>query len=362
MRYLFLDIECADGGKGTICSVGYVLTDESFKIIRREDIIINPESRFYLVGRADRPDIELAYPIERFKMAPKFSAFHAKIKALVEAEDTIVVGHAVSGDVVFLNKACARYHLEPFTYRFFDTQRMYSDIFDDKKHISLENALLKLGVNERFRAHQSIEDARASMLLLKALLEKCNKSFDEYCAGSNYATGSTAGGRWEWDQKPTPEEVERRLHRGEGENGMRPGRANHKIFLRYLEHGEALGERSGKLEGKRITISLNYESEHFKEMISLAGMIKAAGGEYVLKASSSDMFVTSDEVGEDGEKRHCSRSEYVMAEIAEGKEIKVITLDDLFAILGITREELESMTAPDTEYLRDEKYGVPLTV
>ena len=37
MKYLFFDIECADGGKGTICSLGYVIADMDFKIIKRED-------------------------------------------------------------------------------------------------------------------------------------------------------------------------------------------------------------------------------------------------------------------------------------------------------------------------------------
>ena len=31
MKYLFFDIECADGGKATICSFGYVIADETGK-------------------------------------------------------------------------------------------------------------------------------------------------------------------------------------------------------------------------------------------------------------------------------------------------------------------------------------------
>ena len=359
MRYLFLDIECADGGKGTICSVGYVLTDESFKIIRREDIIINPESRFYLVGRADRPDIELAYPIERFKMAPKFPAFHAKIKALVEAEDTIVVGHAVSGDVVFLNKACARYHLEPFTYRFFDTQRMYRELSGEKRQKSLEDALLSLGVEDKFRSHQSVEDARATMLLLKALLAKANTSFEEFTAREK-CTGKTAEGKSAWDFIP-PESEQKRLRenkmKGEqGDNVMLKGRRNHTLFLRYLDYGEAIGEQSDKLLGKRVTISMNYETEHFKEMMILAGMIKAAGGEYVLMASRADVFATFEAVDEEGNKRRCSRGEYVQAQIESGKDIEVITFNDLLTLLGTSREDLEAMPEIDCEYLLDDKY------
>lgn len=44
MRLLFFDIECANhyNGKGKICEVGYIITDEKFNILARKDIPINP--------------------------------------------------------------------------------------------------------------------------------------------------------------------------------------------------------------------------------------------------------------------------------------------------------------------------------
>ena len=174
MKYLFFDIECADGGKATICSFGYVIADMDFKIIKREDIIINPEGRFFLTGRAGRPDVELAYPIERFKKAPTFPTFYNKIKALVENEDYYIVGHSIGDDVTYLNKVCERYKLDPYKFTYFDTQRMYRELSGEKRQKSLEDALLSLGVEDKFRSHQSVEDARATMLLLKALLAKAN--------------------------------------------------------------------------------------------------------------------------------------------------------------------------------------------
>ena len=131
MKYLFFDIECADGGKATICSFGYVIADENFKILRREDIVINPQGRFYLTGRAGRPDVHLAYPEATFKRAPAFDKFYNKIKALVENEEYYVVGHSIGDDVTYLNKACARYKLEPLSFRYFDTQRMYREVAED---------------------------------------------------------------------------------------------------------------------------------------------------------------------------------------------------------------------------------------
>ena len=72
MKYLFFDIECADGGKATICSFGYVIADLNFNIIEQRDILINPEAEFCLEGRKGRPDVKLAYPKEDFLNAPTF--------------------------------------------------------------------------------------------------------------------------------------------------------------------------------------------------------------------------------------------------------------------------------------------------
>lgn len=42
MRYLFFDIECSEGK--SMCSFGYVLTDEKFRILEKDDILMNPEA------------------------------------------------------------------------------------------------------------------------------------------------------------------------------------------------------------------------------------------------------------------------------------------------------------------------------
>ena len=360
MKYLFFDIECADGGKATICSFGYVIADENFKILRREDIVINPQGRFYLTGRAGRPDVHLAYPEATFKRAPAFDKFYNKIKALVENEEYYVVGHSIGDDVTYLNKACARYKLEPFSFEYFDTQRMYRELTGDKKSISLEKALAAFEIDERFRYHQSVEDARATMFLLKALLAKANASFEDYRTSTDRCTGKTANGKSEWDYTPPMTEGRRLRERGlrgeKGDNVMLRGRRNHTLFLRYLDFGEAIGEKNNKLAGKKISISMNYETEHFKEMVILAGIIKAAGGKYVLKASTVDIFATFDAIDEDGNPRRCSRGEYVKAEIDNGRDIQIITLDELLRILGTSLEELENAEPIDVEYLADNRY------
>lgn len=53
MDYVFFDIECANciEGQAKICSFGYVVTDEQFDVIEREDLIVNPKAPFLLSGR-----------------------------------------------------------------------------------------------------------------------------------------------------------------------------------------------------------------------------------------------------------------------------------------------------------------------
>ena len=348
MKYLFFDIECADGGKGTICSFGYIITDENFKILRREDIIINPQGRFNLTGRAGRPDIILAYPMETFKRAPTFDHFYSKIKMLLENEDYTVVGHSVGDDVTYLNKACARYSLEPLSFRFFDTQRMYRAIKGEKNSISLERAFENLTGDEKFRAHQSVEDARATMFVLKALLEQTGMGFLEYAASTDQCTGKTEGGEWTWDYlTPMSEQLHSVVQPNGKNNTIRHGKRNHTFFMRYIESGKPLGEKSDKLAGKKVSVSMNYESRHFKEMLLLVGMIKAAGGEYTVKSSDADVFATYNVTNENGEPRFCTRLQYAKEAIASGRQIEIVTLDELLSLLGTSTDELESTALPD---------------
>ncbi len=361
MKYLFFDIECADGGKATVCSFGYVIADEKFNIIEKKDIIMNPDGEFFLEGRVGRPDVKLAYTRECFERAPKFPCFYEQIKNLLENENYRVLGHAVINDVMYLNKVCKRYKLPALKFSYFDIQRFYREVTGDPKTISLENAIVTLEIECNAQYHRSDEDAYASLLVFKKLLEKKGTTFAEYIATSNFCTGTTEKYHWKWDLVPKPTQGAKQysleLRRGERENQIREGRKNHVLFLRYLDYGKEIGELNDKLKAKRISISKNYEREHFKEMIRLVGLIKAAGGEYILKASDADIFASFDELSEDGNLRCCTRKEYVKQAIENGANIKIMTFDDLLILLGSTRQELESAPALEIDYLLDEQYN-----
>lgn len=80
MNFLFFDIECANsyGKHFSICSFGYCITTENFKIIKKEDIVINPESKFEKRLLTKNSDCPLAYPEEFFKQQPNFDFYYKK--------------------------------------------------------------------------------------------------------------------------------------------------------------------------------------------------------------------------------------------------------------------------------------------
>ena len=362
MKYLSFDIECADGGKATNCSFGYVLADENFEVIEQRDILMNPDGRFDLEGRAGRPDVKLVYPRARFERAPKFPHFHAHIKKLLEAEDVLVVGHSVGDDVTYLNKACKRYRLPAFTFSYFDVQRFYCKVMDEHRRLSLENEVKGLEIGEDVTYHRSDEDARATLLVLKELVKRNETSLQETIVQDKSFTGRTEDFKSEWDITMPKATSKRRkdaagwrlLDEGE-ENLILRGSKNWLLFFRYLDEHYPTPE-SNLLEGKSVCISINYEVEHYKEMLHLIDLIRRNGGEYVMKASTVDVFATFEEVQEDGSIRRCSRYDYVKEAIENGTKIETITLDELLALLGTTREDLESAPALDVDYLLDERY------
>ena len=172
MNYLFFDIECCNGYH--ICSFGYVIIDEEFNIIRKEDFIINPKKKFKL-GRANfDPEINLAYTQEVFKQQPEFNYYYGKIKKLLK--NNTVLGHSISSDINYLKIACKRYKRPLIHQEIFDTQKLYGKLYKEKD-ISLEKIANKLHIDISFLIkHKSCDDAHISMLILKEICKQKNCS------------------------------------------------------------------------------------------------------------------------------------------------------------------------------------------
>ena len=120
------------------------------------------------------------------------------------------------------------------------------------------------------------------------------------------------------------------------------------MFLQFLDGVKPQGDIiESQLNDKSLCISLNYEIGHFKEMLSLVQLLTNHNATYKMRASDNDIFVTYDERDDEGNIRHCSRLNHVNDAIAEGKDIKTISFDELLKILKVTDETLSKMPFPD---------------
>ncbi len=180
MQYLFFDIECAGVSKNAakICAFGYCLVDEQFHILEKEDLLINPQGHFHLTDRRGTQGLVLPYKYEEFKTYPTFVERAEKIYALLQDENTLVVGHAVMNDVKYLNLESKRFSLPSFKFSFADTQFVYMNkIGDFSRQFGLETIANDLGV--QFTPHRAVDDAYATMRIAEAMCAESGVTFTE---------------------------------------------------------------------------------------------------------------------------------------------------------------------------------------
>lgn len=374
MNYLFFDIECASRdktGRNQMYSFGYLLADENLNVLEKEkDVLINPA-----VEKWDWHVVKniLAYPKSEVKASPKFCKFYNKLKGLLENPETMVCGYSVRDDVGYLLDECERYHLEPFQFQFYDVQRM-SSVFTGAKIESLGVAYIEWCGRLADGAHRSDLDARYTYEVAKAICDKAGKKLIDLLQGNETCAGRTDGFRFGYndeelltrDERRAKSEEKRmqRFLNGKEKNGERilkeeyqdfilKGSRNNLLFLRLLDHVQPKNEREQIFAGKKISISLNYELYHYKNMLKIVQMICDCGGEYVKKASLADIFVSYEDV-ENG--RTCTKQKFVEEAIANGAKIQMMSFEEFLKKLGLTEEKLNALPDEDVEYLLDEKY------
>lgn len=169
-----------------MCEFGYLLTDESFEYeeSNKKDLLISPgldpESRFQFWKEKGRSG--LSHTREEYYRSPEFPFFHETLRSVLEQDELMVFLWASDNDVSALIDSCNRYSLAHYRYISYDVQSFFLHYFKDEcpKH-SLENVYEWLYPNhtETMRAHNPADDAHMTMLVLKGLLEKLNKSVDE---------------------------------------------------------------------------------------------------------------------------------------------------------------------------------------
>lgn len=176
MKYLYFDVECANckGGHGKICTFGYVLADENFNVIFKDDIIINPKLKkdeydWYVVKNL------LSYSVEEIESHLDFKENYETIKNLLTNPNHITLGFDVYNDLKYINQECARYGVPKLQIKSYDVQDFYSEYTGEGKRVNLFKLADTLKVDKSMlKEHNSRDDAQVTMLVAKAICDKMN--------------------------------------------------------------------------------------------------------------------------------------------------------------------------------------------
>lgn len=287
MKLVFFDIECAAVRKSyaKICAFGYVVCDENFNILEKEDLLINPLGRFELTDRKGEKGIVLPYEYGIFKKQPSFPKVYKRIKALLEAEDTRVLGHAVMNDVKYLNLETKRFKLPSFDFSFADSQLIFMSLKNDFSHqFGLEHIAEELGVE--FTPHRAVDDAYATMRIVEAMCRAQGCGFDELCALIGFSFGKI-----ENYSVSRPQSKGFKTYKKE-KREIKSARSQARVAF-YNNLSRKRFKRGGKLKGKKYCFSRAIEDE-IALSIALVDKIYANGGKYTQHFEECDFYVRAE--------------------------------------------------------------------
>ena len=178
MRYLFFDIEGANcfDFVSKMCSFGYVITSQDFKVNSKIDVIINPESQFdkHIIRQKMN-----AYPLEKYTTRPNFPYFYKSIKRMLEEKEQLIVGWSIENDVKYIYDACKRYHLEQIHYKYLDIQKVVMEVEGLKNQPALDTICELYNIKTDSILHKSDDDAYMTCKITKHLCKKLELSLHE---------------------------------------------------------------------------------------------------------------------------------------------------------------------------------------
>lgn len=189
MKYLAFDLEAANGYKlYSVCSFGYVLADENFNIIKKDNVWINPRCKYNLNGTRKNVGIDLHLDKNLLDNSLDFKGVYDFVKNLLTDRDMCIIGHAIESDVNMLNKTCQHYNLPSIDYKFYCTQ-LFFKLFKGEKDV---RALSKIAneIDIVFTPHSAEDDAYASLMTLKYLVQKTGKTVEQLAEEYNVRQGS----------------------------------------------------------------------------------------------------------------------------------------------------------------------------
>lgn len=287
MNFIFFDIECACVSKNSakICAFGYCLTDEKFNIIKKEDILINPQGGFRLTDRKGDKGLVLPYDYSGFKSCPTFPQVYPLISRLLTGEN-VVFGHSVMNDVKYLNLETERFSLPYLDFSFYDTQFIYMNkVSEFERQMGLGGIAEALGVS--FTAHKAADDAYATMKIAEAISKSENKDLLSLIKDYKIIPGSTKEGKaTDCDSSAREEYIKRAQTEREERQKKR------ESFCRYVcgRHPKRL---SSEFAGSVFSFDkrLEEDSDVSKDYLRL---IYESGGDYTFHSDKCKIYVFRD--------------------------------------------------------------------
>ena len=298
-----------------ICVFGYCVADENFNIIKKEDILINPNGKFHLTDRGG-DGIVLPYDYEDFKKYPDFKKFYPRIRELLEGEDKTVFGHAAINDVKYLNLETKRYRLPSFRFRFADTQVLYmamTETFDRQAGLESLTQIFEID----YTPHCAADDAYATMRIAQEMCEKENCTLPELLEKYGIRFGRIENYQFSNCSSRRRSDYLKEKSRLKRERGEKRAKFNDFVY------GYRVRPQSDEFRGRRFSFSRSIEEE-LPLAKRLVKEIVRRGGKYSLKLSGCNTFVEE----EGDESVRCEAAHKLQS---EGKISDIFTLSDFSA-------------------------------
>lgn len=292
MRYLFFDIECACVYKNVakICAFGYVLTDDRFHVLVKEDVLLNPRGKFHLTDRKGGEGLVLPYEYGDFKNYPVFTAEYPRIRQMLEDKENIVLGHATQNDVNYLNLETRRYKLPSFQFRFYDTQFFYMNSQNDfSRQYGLQAMAEALGVE--FTPHRAADDAYATMRVCEALCKRENTDVNGIV--SRYGIRSGAIANYQIRQLSS---TGLKAYLAERDEQKEAHAKAHEEFYRFVNKNMHRRKKGGSLDGKVFCFAKDIEDDVGVSR-KLVSAIFASGGRYTSHPAECNVYIARGEGG-----------------------------------------------------------------
>lgn len=356
MVYLFFDLEFASSVNGSkICEFGYVTTNEKFDILKRDNLIINPNIYTY---EWDRRVVRTILTREKsvYEQSSPFNMYYKKIKELILNSD-FVFGYAIVNDAKALNDDCKRYKLPYLTYDFYDVGAIYKEYSNSKKDISLSNLLKDLSIEGDQNEHDAESDAYNTMLNLKEILKRLNLPLTDVLA----ICGDRVKDHTENGFIQSILEIQKRKYEsfiknknGDGTNKVLKNSINRDRLDEFIDNVKPRSHQN-YLKDMKICISDNYYYNHYKESLNLIQLITNASGKYIRRASQSNIYVIYDEVDENNQALVDEKLPHVLEANENGSSIEIITIEELLNKLKIDSTTLSNLPIPSFDFLLEDK-------